>query len=216
MKRKENRFIENQTLIDNMRKIQKASGLRQGKFYMQHLRGLPGAPVVNTEATGDNTLSEIMNGARPVPVSFLPVYAKLGGISIDRLLTGSDFTPGENKATYGDVLQLLYALLSKDAAEIRYGGGGIVLQDPALVCMLGVLGALDQMRRDGFDGLSASDMIRGLLQHEEMQAQIFDASRPDAAAAYKLTAEAIRKNDENARDKMLRLIRCTAPRKVSK
>ena len=90
MARKQNRVIENQTLIDNMRKIQKNSGLRQGAFFMTYLKDLPGAPKASTENAAEVALSEIMNGARAVPVSFLPVYAQLGQISVDRLLTGQD------------------------------------------------------------------------------------------------------------------------------
>ena len=75
MARKQNRVIENQTLIDNMRKIQKNSGLRQGAFFMAYLKDLPGAPKASTENAAEVALSEIMNGARAVPVSFLPVYA---------------------------------------------------------------------------------------------------------------------------------------------
>ena len=113
MARKQNRVIENQTLIDNMRKIQKNSGLRQGAFFMAYLKDLPGAPKASTENAAEVALSEIMNGARAVPVSFLPVYAQLGQISVDRLLTGQDWSPEEQPITYGDVLQLLSTLSKK-------------------------------------------------------------------------------------------------------
>ncbi|MBQ9212132.1 MAG: hypothetical protein IJ153_10590 [Clostridia bacterium] len=217
MSRKQNRVIENQTLLDNMRKIQKASGLRQGAFFNQYLKGLPGAPTANTDAAADVALSEIMNGSRPVPVSFLPVYARLGQISVDRLLTGQDWSPEERPATYGDVLQLLSDLLSKRAASIQSDGSGISLQDPALVSMLAALGNLDRLQRDGFlSAVGVQATLSGLLQREELQTPLFDGSSASAAQLRKITAEAVQQNEESALDKMLRLIRCTAPRKVSK
>lgn len=217
MSRKQNRVIENQTLIDNMRKIQRASGLRQGAFFNQYLKDLPGAPVANTDAAADVALSDIMNGSRPVPVSFLPVYARLGKVSVDRLLTGQDWSPEERPATYGDVLQLLSDLLSKKAASLQEGGSGISLQDPALVSMLAALADMDRLQRDGFlPAVGVQSMLAGLQQREELQTPLFDGSSASAAQLRKITADAVQQNEENAMDKMLRLIRCTAPRKVSK
>ena len=217
MSRKENRVIENQVLLDNMRKIQKASRLRQGAFFKEYLKDLPGAPVANTDAAADVALSEIMNGSRPVPVSFLPVYARLGHVSVDQLLTGQDWRPEDRPATYGDVLRLLSDLLSKKAASIQEGGAGISLQDPALVSMLAALADLDRLQRDGFlPAVGVEATLAGLQQREELQTPLFDGSSASAASLRKITAEAVQENEENALDKMLRLIRCTAPRKVSK
>ena len=180
MARKQNRVIENQTLIDNMRKIQKNSGLRQGAFFMAYLKDLPGAPKASTENAAEVALSEIMNGARAVPVSFLPVYAQLGQISVDRLLTGQDWSPEEQPVTYGDVLQMLSTLSKKKAAELLPAGAGVSFKDPALVCMLGALRALEQIQKGGFPGVAAEATLRGLLTYEELQAPLYDFSATSA------------------------------------
>lgn len=209
MSRKQNRVVENQVLLDNMRKIQKASGLRQSAFFKEYLRDLPGAPVANTDAAADVALSDIMNGSRPVPVSFLPVFARLGQISIDRLLTGQDWIPAARPVTYGDVLQLLSDLLTKKAAEIQEGGAGLSLQDPALVSMVSALGDLDRLQREGFlPAVGVEATLAGLRQREELQAPVFDASSASAATLRDLTAAAVQENQESALEKMLRLIRC--------
>lgn len=210
MSRKKNRVIENQTLLDNMRAIQRSSGLRQGAFFMTHLKDLPGAPKASTEATADTALSEIMNGARPVPVSFLPVYASLGQISIDRLLTGDDWSPEERPVTYGDVLQLLSALTSKAAALVQPDGAGVTFKDPALVSMLAALCDLQRLQEGGFPGVGVEAMLQGLLSYEELQAPLYDFSSQSAAMAHRLTAAAVQENDESNLEKMLRLIRCTS------
>ena len=216
MARKQNRVIENQTLIDNMRKIQKNSGLRQGAFFMAYLKDLPGAPKASTENAAEVALSEIMNGARAVPVSFLPVYAQLGQISVDRRLTGQDWSPEEQPVTYGDVLQLLSTLSKKKAAELLPAGAGVSFKDPALVCMLGALSGLEQIQKGGFPGVAAEATLRGLLTYEELQAPLYDFSDASAATLHRLTAAAVQENEESSLDKMLRLIRCTALRAVSK
>lgn len=207
----------NMILRANMRRIRKSTGLNQETFYNTYLKNLPFAPGASSGATAANALSEIEKGARPVPDSFLPVYARLGHVSVDQLLTGQDWRPEDRPATYGDVLRLLSDLLSKKAASIQEGGAGISLQDPALVSMLAALARFDRLQRDGF--LSAVEVeatLAGLQQYEELQTPLFDGSSASAASLRKLTAEAVQENEENALDKMLRLIRCTAPRKVSK
>ena len=216
MARKQNRVIENQTLIDNMRKIQKNSRLRQGAFFMTYLKDLPGAPKASTDNAAEVALSEIMNGARAVPVSFLPVYAQLGGISVDRLLTGQDWSPEELPITYGDVLQLLSELSRKKAADILPAGSGVSFKDPALVCMLSALSDLERLQEGGFPGVMAEATLRGLMTYEELQAPLYDFSEASAAMLHKLTAETVQGNDESSLEKMLRLIRCTSPRAVSK
>lgn len=210
MSRKENRVIENQVLLDNMRKIQKASGLRQGAFFKTYLKDLPGAPVANTDAAADVALSEIMNGSRPVPVSFLPVYARLGHVSVDRLLTGQDWRPEDRPATYGDVLRLLSDLLSKKAASIQEGGAGISLQDPALVSMLAALADMDRLQRDGYGNYE--DALEGLRRRTEMQTPLYDFSEDAAAAAYRIYAQETQVGQECNRDKLLALIRLTDTR----
>lgn len=157
-----------------------------------------------------------MNGARAVPVSFLPVYAQLGQISVDRLLTGQDWSPEEQPVTYGDVLQLLSTLSKKKAAELLPAGAGVSFKDPALVCMLGALSGLEQIQKGGFPGVAAEATLRGLLTYEELQAPLYDFSDASAATLHRLTAAAVQENEESSLDKMLRLIRCTALRAVSK
>lgn len=210
MSRKQNRVVENQTLLDNMRRIQKASGLRQGAFFNEYLKDLPGAPVANTDAAADVALSGIMNGSRPVPVSFLPVYARLGQISVDRLLTGRDWSPEARPVTYGDVLQLLSDLLTKKAAGIQPGGAGISLQDPALVSMVAALGDMERQYRDGY-GLY-DDTLNGLRQRAELQAPLYDFSDESVAAAHQIIAREIQAGPACNRDKLLELLRLTDTR----
>ena len=205
MSRKENRVIENQVLLDNMRKIQKASGLRQGAFFKEYLRDLPGAPVANTDAAADVALSEIMNGSRPVPVSFLPVYARLGHISIDRLLTGQDWRPDPRAVTYGDALRVLSALLLRKAATLQQDGKGISAQDPVLINMLCGLENVERLRPDISPG-DVEAIVQGRLVAAEMQEPVFDATNRKAAAARKISA-ALLENEAEGFDKMLNLIR---------
>lgn len=205
MSRKENRVIENQVLLDNMRKIQKASGLRQGAFFKEYLKDLPGAPVANTDAAADVALSEIMNGSRPVPVSFLPVYARLGHISIDRLLTGQDWRPDPRAVTYGDALRVLSALLLRKAATLQQDGKGISAQDPVLVNMLCGLENVERLRPDISPG-DVEAIVQGRLVAAEMQEPVFDATNRKAAAARKISA-ALLENEAEGFDKMLNLIR---------
>lgn len=205
MSRKENRVIENQVLLDNMRKIQKASGLRQGAFFKEYLKDLPGAPVANTDAVADVALSEIMNGSRPVPVSFLPVYARLGHISIDRLLTGQDWRPDPRAVTYGDALRVLSALLLRKAATLQQDGKGISAQDPVLINMLCGLENVERLRPDISPG-DVEAIVQGRLVAAEMQEPVFDATNRKAAAARKISA-ALLENEAEGFDKMLNLIR---------
>lgn len=205
MSRKENRVIENQVLLDNMRKIQKASGLRQGAFFKTYLKDLPGAPVANTDAAADVALSEIMNGSRPVPVSFLPVYARLGHISIDRLLTGQDWRPDPRAVTYGDALRVLSALLLRKAATLQQDGKGISAQDPVLINMLCGLENVERLRPDISPG-DVEAIVQGRLVAAEMQEPVFDATNRKAAAARKISA-ALLENEAEGFDKMLNLIR---------
>lgn len=205
MSRKENRVIENQVLLDNMRKIQKASGLRQGAFFKTYLKDLPGAPVANTDAAADVALSEIMNGSRPVPVSFLPVYARLGHISIDRLLTGQDWRPDPRAVTYGDALRVLSALLLRKAATLQQDGKGISAQDPVLINMLCGLENVERLRPDISPG-GVEAIVQGRLVAAEMQEPVFDATNRKAAAARKISA-ALLENEAEGFDKMLNLIR---------
>lgn len=205
MSRKENRVIENQVLLDNMRKIQKASGLRQGAFFKEYLKDLPGAPVANTDAAADVALSEIMNGSRPVPVSFLPVYARLGHISIDRLLTGQDWRPDPRAVTYGDALRVLSALLLRKAATLQQDGKGISAQDPVLINMLCGLENVERLRPDISPG-DVEAIVQGRLVAAEMQEPVFDATNRKAAAARKISA-ALLENEAEGFDKMLNLIR---------
>lgn len=205
MSRKENRVIENQVLLDNMRKIQKASGLRQGAFFKTYLKDLPGAPVANTDAAADVALSEIMNGSRPVPVSFLPVYARLGHVSIDRLLTGQDWRPDPRAVTYGDALRVLSALLLRKAATLQQDGKGISAQDPVLVNMLCGLENVERLRPDISPG-DVEAIVQGRLVAAEMQEPVFDATNRKAAAARKISA-ALLENEAEGFDKMLNLIR---------
>lgn len=205
MSRKENRVIENQVLLDNMRKIQKASGLRQGAFFKTYLKDLPGAPVANTDAAADVALSEIMNGSRPVPVSFLPVYARLGHISIDRLLTGQDWRPDPRAVTYGDALRVLSALLLRKAATLQQDGKGISAQDPVLINMLCGLENVKRLRPDISPG-DVEAIVQGRLVAAEMQEPVFDATNRKAAAARKISA-ALLENEAEGFDKMLNLIR---------
>ena len=205
MSRKENRVIENQVLLDNMRKIQKASGLRQGAFFKEYLKDLPGAPVANTDAAADVALSEIMNGSRPVPVSFLPVYARLGHISIDRLLTGQDWRPDPRAVTYGDALRVLSALLLRKAATLQQDGRGISAQDPVLINMLCGLENVERLRPDISPG-DVEAIVQGRLVAAEMQEPVFDATNRKAAAARKISA-ALLENEAEGFDKMLNLIR---------
>lgn len=205
MSRKENRVIENKVLLDNMRKIQKASGLRQGAFFKEYLKDLPGAPVANTDAAADVALSEIMNGSRPVPVSFLPVYARLGHISIDRLLTGQDWRPDPRAVTYGDALRVLSALLLRKAATLQQDGRGISAQDPVLINMLCGLENVERLRPDISPG-DVEAIVQGRLVAAEMQEPVFDATNRKAAAARKISA-ALLENEAEGFDKMLNLIR---------
>lgn len=205
MSRKENRVIENQVLLDNMRKIQKASGLRQGDFFKEYLKDLPGAPMANTDAAADVALSEIMNGSRPVPVSFLPVYARLGHISIDRLLTGQDWRPDPRAVTYGDALRVLSALLLRKAATLQQDGKGISAQDPVLINMLCGLENVERLRPDISPG-DVEAIVQGRLVAAEMQEPVFDATNRKAAAARKISA-ALLENEAEGFDKMLNLIR---------
>lgn len=205
MARKQNRVIENQTLIDNMRKIQKNSGLRQGAFFMAYLKDLPGAPKASTENAAEVALSEIMNGARAVPVSFLPVYAQLGQISVDRLLTGQDWSPEEQPITYGDVLQLLSTLSKKKAAELLPAGAGVSFKDPVIVNMLCGLENVERLRPNISPG-DVDAIVQGRLAAAEMQAPIFDATNRKAAVGRKV-AEALLEKEADGFDKMLNLIR---------
>ena len=114
------------------------------------------------------------------------------------------------------MLQRLPTLSKKKAAELLPAGAGVSFKDPALVCMLGALSGLEQIQKGGFPGVAAEATLRGLLTYEELQAPLYDFSDASAATLHRLTAAAVQENEESSLDKMLRLIRCTALRAVSK
>lgn len=195
----------NMILRANMRRIRKSTGLNQETFYNTYLKDLPFAPGASSGATAANALSEIEKGARPVPDSFLPVYARLGHISIDRLLTGQDWTPDPRAVTYGDALRVLSALLLRKAAALQQDGKGISAQDPVLINMLCGLENVERLRPDISPG-DVEAIVQGRLVAAEMQEPVFDATNRKAAAARKISA-ALLENEAEGFDKMLNLIR---------
>jgi len=195
----------NMILRANMRRIRKNTGLNQETFYNTYLKDLPFAPGASSGATAANALSEIEKGARPVPDSFLPVYARLGHISIDRLLTGQDWTPDPRAVTYGDALRVLSALLLRKAAALQQDGKGISAQDPVLINMLCGLENVERLRPDISPG-DVEAIVQGRLVAAEMQEPVFDATNRKAAAARKISA-ALLENEAEGFDKMLNLIR---------
>lgn len=146
-----------QQIGQNLQQIRKSLRPRANatNFYKSYLKNIPGVPEQGTDAAAAKFMSQIENGERQLPACAYAIYADLGGVSIDWILSGHEYHPVGHCLDYSDALRCLAVLEASGAVQIDQERLALNVTDYALQ---GLLRAFQQAKSDAV-ALGSPDRI---------------------------------------------------------